>query len=59
MKAKDQNCIEVGANSMLASRVVYEKSGARLRVGSRSFIGLGLMSIAESVDIGDDVMMIS
>jgi acetyltransferase-like isoleucine patch superfamily enzyme len=57
LKARDRNSIEVGANSMLASRVVYEKSGARLRVGSRSFIGLGLMSIAESVDIGDDVMI--
>lgn len=57
VSAKSDNQIEVGANSLLASRVVYEKSGARLRIGVRSFVGLGLMSIAESIDIGDDVMV--
>ncbi len=57
LKAKGQNSIEIGANSLMASRVVYEKPGARLGIGSRSFVGLGLMSIAESVDIGDDVLI--
>jgi acetyltransferase-like isoleucine patch superfamily enzyme len=57
VRAKADNHMEVGANSMLASRVVYEKAGARLRIGARSFIGLGLMSIAEYVDIGDDVLV--
>ncbi len=57
MRAKSDNGIEVGANSMLTSRVVYEKSGAQLRIGARTFVGLGLMSIAECVDIGDDVMV--
>lgn len=57
MKAQSANYLEVGANSLMASRVVYEKSGAKLRIGARSFIGFGLMSIAESVDIGDDVMV--
>lgn len=57
VRAKAENSMEIGANSLMASRVVYEKPGARLRVGARSFIGLGLMSIAESVDIGDDVMI--
>ncbi len=42
---------------MLASRVVYEKAGARLKIGTNSFIGLGLMSIAECVEIGDDVLV--
>jgi galactoside O-acetyltransferase len=56
-KAKGDNSIDIGANSMMASRVVFEKAGARLVVGARSFIGLGLMSIAESVEIGDDVMI--
>jgi galactoside O-acetyltransferase len=57
VKAKTDNRIEVGANSLLASRVVYEKPGAQLRIGARSFVGVGLMSIAECVDIGDDVMI--
>ena len=57
VKAKADNSIRVGANSLLASRVVYEKSGAALTIGARSFVGLGLMSIAARVDIGDDVMV--
>jgi len=57
VKAKSDNRIEVGANSILASRVVYERAGAQLRIGARTFVGLGLMSIAEFVDIGDDVMV--
>ena len=57
VKAKSDNRIEVGANSILASRVVYERAGAQLRIGTRTFVGLGLMSIAECVDIGDDVMV--
>jgi galactoside O-acetyltransferase len=57
VRAKSDNRIEVGANSMLTSRVVYEKPGASLTIGTRSFVGLGLMSIAESVAIGDDVLV--
>ena len=57
VKAKADNLLEVGANSMLASRVVFEKAGARHKIGARSFIGLGLMSIAAQVDIGDDVLV--
>lgn len=57
LKPKCDNRIEVGANSMLATRVIYERPGAQLRVGSRSFVGLGLMSIAECVHIGDDVLV--
>jgi acetyltransferase-like isoleucine patch superfamily enzyme len=57
LKAKTDNRIEVGANSMFASRVVYERPGAELCVGARTFVGLGLMSIAQSVYIGDDVLV--
>ena len=57
LKAMSDNRIEVGADSILASRVVYERAGAQLRIGARTFVGLGLMSIAECVDIGEDVMV--
>jgi acetyltransferase-like isoleucine patch superfamily enzyme len=57
ISAKSANSIQVGAHSLLASRVVYEKPGATLTIGARSFVGLGLMSIAERVDVGDDVMV--
>jgi acetyltransferase-like isoleucine patch superfamily enzyme len=55
--AKSGNVLHVGAHSLMASRIVYERPGAALSVGSRSFVGLGLMSIAERVEIGDHVML--
>jgi galactoside O-acetyltransferase len=55
--AKADNVVEVGAHSQFSSRVVYERPGARLTVGTRSFVGSGLMSIAEGVHIGDEVMI--
>jgi acetyltransferase-like isoleucine patch superfamily enzyme len=57
VKAKSDNRFEVGADCMFASRVVYERPGAELCVGSRTFVGRGSMSIAESVHIGDDVLL--
>ena len=56
-KAKSDNTLRVGATSLMASRIVYERAGASLVVGARTFVGLGLMSIAERVEIGDDVML--
>jgi acetyltransferase-like isoleucine patch superfamily enzyme len=57
LSPKSENRIEVGRNSMFASRVVYERSGARLKIGARTFVARGLMSIADHVDIGDDVLI--
>lgn len=57
IRAKTENEFHVGPHSILASRIVYERPGAALRIGARSFVGLGLMSIAERITIGDDVMI--
>jgi len=51
------NALDVGDRSMLAARIVFERPGARLKIGSRSFVGRGLMSIVDCVEIGDDVMV--
>lgn len=48
----------VGSNSMFSAHVVFEKRGASLIVGDRTFIGgKSMFSICESVTIGSDVMM--
>jgi acetyltransferase-like isoleucine patch superfamily enzyme len=57
LRAQTKNGLEVGARSLFSARVIYERPGARLRIGSRSFVGNGLMSIAECIEIGDDVMI--
>jgi acetyltransferase-like isoleucine patch superfamily enzyme len=57
LRPKGDNTLAVGTNSLLACRIVYERPGASLILGARSFVALGLMSIATSVEIGDDVMV--
>lgn len=48
----------VGTDSWIKTKVVYGQQGAVLQVGSRSFIGgRGLISIAKSVEIGNDVLI--
>ena len=47
----------IGDTSIMRSNVVFEKAHASLSIGDRCFIGKGLMSIAESLVIGDDVMI--
>jgi len=47
----------MGDNSIMRGNVAFEKAHASLSIGDRCFIGNGLMSIAESLVIGDDVMI--
>lgn len=47
----------IGADSWIKTKVVYGQQGAALQVGERTFIGQGLISIAKSVEIGDDVLI--
>lgn len=51
------NCLVVGQNSTIESKVVYERAGAMVSVGDRTFIGAGTITVAKSVEIGNDVMM--
>lgn len=46
-----------GRDSMVQTRVVFERSGGRITIGERTFIGQGLFSVAHSVEIGSDVML--
>ncbi len=47
----------IGNTSIMKSNVVFEKTHASLLIGDRCFIGKGLISIAESLVIGNDVMI--
>lgn len=50
--------IRIGSSSLFSAHVVFEKPGARLSVGDRSFVGgKSMFSICESVRIGSDVMI--
>ncbi len=49
--------LSIGDKTMVRADMVYEREGASIKVGSRTFIGRGLFTIAESLEIGDDVMI--
>lgn len=49
--------LRVGENSMVRAEMVYERQGASINIGNRTFIGRGLFTIAERLVIGDDVMI--
>ncbi len=50
--------LEIGSESLFSAHVVFEKPGALLVVGDRSFVGgKSMFSICESLTIGSDVMI--
>lgn len=55
--ALPESVLIIGADSWIKTKVVYGQQGAALQVGARTFIGQGLISIAKSVEIGDDVLI--
>jgi len=46
----------IGHHCFIRDNIIFERPNARLLVGDRSFLGNGLIAIAESVEIGSDVM---
>lgn len=57
VKGGDRCRFSIGRNCIVRSGIVLERAGASFSVGDRSFIGNGLISIANSVEIGNDVML--
>jgi acetyltransferase-like isoleucine patch superfamily enzyme len=57
VKALGGNVLRVGFGSLLSSKIVFERPGAALLVGDRTFVANGIMSVAARVEIGDDVLV--
>ena len=57
VRPSENNELTLGSNTLVRTSIVFEKSLARFVVGDRSFIGGGLISVAEEVIIGSDVMV--
>lgn len=49
--------LSVGAGSTIEARIAYERPGAKLRIGSNSFIGQTQIVCSEEIVIGDDVLI--
>lgn len=49
--------LTVGEQTMVRADMVYERNGASIKIGNRTFVGRGLFTIADRLEIGDDVMI--
>ena len=47
----------IGEGCFVRSRVVFEREGATISVGDRCFLGKGVISVADGVKIGSDVLI--
>ena len=57
VRPHDKNTLIVGNESFIQTKIVYERPMASIYIGNRTFIGQGLFSIAERVDVGDNVLI--
>jgi galactoside O-acetyltransferase len=48
--------LTVGHHCFIRDKIVFERPNASLSVGDRTYLGNGLIAIAQSVEIGSDVM---
>lgn len=49
--------LSLGVNSSVRSTIVFERPFSAVSIGDRTFVGGGLISVANKVLIGDDVML--
>lgn len=47
----------IGKSCFVRSRVVFEREDATISVGDRCFLGKGVISVANGVEIGNDVLI--
>lgn len=49
--------LRVGKQSLVRTKIVYEKPSAQVSIGERTFIGMGTITVANHVQIGSDVLI--
>jgi acetyltransferase-like isoleucine patch superfamily enzyme len=56
VRSVKENLLVIGAQSIVETKIVFEREGASVSVGDRTFIGAGTMTVASDISIGSDVM---
>jgi acetyltransferase-like isoleucine patch superfamily enzyme len=56
IKGRPRCRLVVGKDCFIRDKIFFEKQGACLSVGDRTFLGNGLIAVADNVEIGSDVM---
>ena len=49
--------LSIDPGSIVESAILYDRAGGAVRIGARTFIGASTLVCAESIDIGDDVLV--
>lgn len=57
IKPVRNNQMHTGEQSIVETKIVFERCGAVVSVGDRTFIGAGIITVADKVTIGNDVMI--
>lgn len=57
VRPASDNHLTIGANSLLSCRISFDRAGANVRIGDRTYIGDSHLVAADSLVIGDDVLI--
>jgi len=55
LRGSRQSCLKVGEQSLVNAHVAFERPAGRMTVGTRSWVGSSVFSVADHLTIGDDV----
>ncbi|MFZ5502753.1 MAG: acyltransferase [Pseudomonadota bacterium] len=54
---KEKVTLEVGSLTIIEGSIFYDRSGAQVLIGDRTFIGISSIVCAEKIEIGNDVLI--
>lgn len=57
MRRRPPSRLSIGAGSIFEGSIAADRSGCSVTIGKRTFFGMSTIVTAESVDIGDDVLV--
>lgn len=49
--------LSIGEESLIEGSLIFEREGASIRIGARTFIGGSTLASAERIEVGDDVLV--
>lgn len=49
--------LRIGCGAIVEARIAFEKAGARVEIGDRTFVGGAQLSCASAIEIGSDVLI--
>ena len=49
--------LSIGGGSIVEAAIIFDRAGGAVRIGERTFIGASTLVCAESIDVGNDVLV--